>query len=429
MCNTVRISLVLSTALLFASLAACQGASTPEAQPSCTQNLAAIHCILQNADEALAATGDAFDRVSGAAELAVAYDAAGEYAQAVVLIDTAIANVTLIEDAKQRGNALSEILTAAADITTTPNAPDWLAQVKLLTDGLDEAKQADLTAKSVIVEAVHQNAAMALDRAVGLPQAQGFEANAKAITLRKIAGVLAAAGDFENAQRGVDAVTMSIAYYQAMVRSDVARYAAKAGRADLAERLLSEADTIARGLDNGYFIGAALRDIGFSYSAMGNEASAAAYFVDACAAAKTAEKQNEKARAVSRIATRLSDAGLYNEASPILSESIALASNIESDLMKGYSYYEIAGAASFSGDFETARMLIQNVPGDPLGSTTSVNSAAMRDLAWGLARHGEIVEAVATARAIETQREKIHALSRIVRLLAEPDMPALPRYL
>lgn len=427
--NIVRIPLVLSGAVLCLNLAACQGAPAPEAQLSCEQTPAAIHCILQNADEALALTDDAFDRVSGAAELAIAYDTAGEYEQASVLIDTAIATVTLIEDTKQRGSALSEILTAIADMQATPKAADWVVQVKLLSDGLDAAKQADLTAKSIIVEAVHHNAVLALDRAIALPHAQDLEANAKAITLRKIAGVLAAAGDFKNAQRGIDAVTMSIAYYQAMVRSDVARYAVKAGRVDLADRLLSEADTIARGLDNGYFIGAALRDIGFSYFVMGNEASAGVYFEDAREAARGADKQNEKARAVSRIATRLSDAGFYGEASPVISESIALATDIESDLMKGYSYYEIAGAASFSGDFETARMLIRNVPDNPLGSTASVRSAAMRDLAWGLARHGEVTEAVTTALAIETQREKIHALSRIVRLLTEPGMAALPRYL
>lgn len=410
-------------------LSGCETSSRLAAEDACKTDAVSIECLLKQADAAHISTEDLFARSSGAAELAVAYDTAGRPSRAAALIERSIVDARSIYDKKKRGAALSEIMAALADMNAAPQADSWINSVNQESNSLEVSKKADIIAKAMVARAVHQSAVAALDGAIALPETDGFEANAKAVALRKIAKVLAEKGDFDNARRGIDAITMSITYYQAMVRSDVARLAAKAGRIEFAKTLLNEADPIARAQDNGYFIGAALRDIGYSYYAMGKKTPALAYFEEASHAAAKADKQNEKARAVSRIATRLSDAGLYDQAAQYIVQSIELADPIEQEMSKGYTLYEIAGAASFAGDFATARQLIEEISDTPLGSTSSIKNAALRDLAWGLSRHGEVDEAIEVVKVIGTQREKIHALSRIIRLLADPEMDALPRYL
>lgn len=405
------------------------GNNAPQSSQNCIESEAPARCLLRLVDAELATASDAFTWASAASELAIAYDTLGQVDKSAALIAEALTKNKDVADAKKRGALLIEILAAIAEIQEHPDAASWLGQIEQNVSGLPESSQVNVRAKLLIADAVHKDAKQALTESILLPQDTELSANYKAVTLRKIAGILAKKNDFLSARKAIDAITMSIVYYQSMVRSDVARYAHKAGNVPFANTLLAEAEPIARSQDNGYFRGAALRDIGYSYFKMGKVEKSKPYFKDALAATALAKSPNEQARSTSRIATRLADAGLQAQSLPILNDSIAFAENVKSETTKGYTFYEIAGAASFSGEFELARKLLARVPDSPLLSTSSMHGAAQRDLAWGLARHKQFDEALSLAKSIKSPREKIHALSRIVRLLNGPDMKALPRYL
>ena len=411
--------------LAVALLAGCQGlpAAAPGAAP------ASADCAIARAEAALATTEDAFSAASGGAELALALDAAGRPERARAQLVQAIAEASRIDSAKARGNARVEIMTALGKLQRQPAATRL--RDALLADAAndDDAVLAKLRASATGVTARHDSAALGLEQALALPQDTDATANAKAIALRSIAQALAAAGDFARARTAISAITMNISYYQAMARTDVALHAVQAGKAALAESLLDEADTIGRAQDNGYFIGAVLRDIAFVRHHQGEAAVAMLLFEDAAMAARQAPKANERARATSRIATRLADAGLLEETDPLLEFALEDAAAVAAGPMQSYTRFEIAGAAAFSGDFALARNLAATLPDEPFGAASSVASAAQRDLAWGLARFGRVEEALATCSRITPVREQVQAYSRVARILINPGARAHPRYL
>ncbi len=415
--------------VILSLLSACVSIPTLKSAASCTIDASSQSCILETASILLADTQDNFDSTSAAAELAIAYDVASKPEQASSLITQAIKNSSNIEDLEKRGSALVEIITAISTLKPKNSANQWLHQIQALSADLPEATKANITAKTIIADAVHEDLTSALNAARALPQANDTQENYKAVTLRKIADLLAKDGDFYNSRSAIDAITMSIAYYQAMAQSDVARTAYKARRTDLTKALLEEAEVIARAQDDGYFIGAVLRDIAYDYQIMGDTEKASRYFKDALAACATAKSPNARARSTSRIATRLADAKLVGQSRAILDDAVAFSTDISSETTKGYTYYEIAGSAAFSGEFDIAKTLIELTPDAPLGAASSMKNAAKRDLAWGLARYGKLDEALSVTQSINSPRERIHALSRIVRLLYDPEMNALPRYL
>jgi len=395
----------------------------------CVQTDISVPCLLKYTQTTLDETQDAFSWVSGASETVIAYDVSGQSDKAEILIQQAITKAKTIDDLKQRGTAIGEILTAIATLSKTDKATIWAQDIKTMSDQLEGLSKADVTGKIVVAQAIHNNSREAFSNAINLPQETDVEGYAKAITLRKIANILAKSGDLKAAREAIDSITMSIDYYKSMVRSDVARHAYKVGNETFALMLLDEADPIARSLGNGYFSGAALRDIGYSYQRIGQKDKAKSYFEEALTATAMAEKQNEKARSTSRIATRLSDAKLSSHTPDILLTAAAFADDIKTDTMKSYSYYEIAGAAAISGQFDLAKDWLVNIPHIPMSSTSSIKEAAKRDLAWGLARYGKTKEALEVVKTISSEREKIQALSRIIRVIQNPDMEALPRYL
>lgn len=414
---------------LLIALSGCSQHLLPKQATPCELDSRSPTCALVHGRAALDQTDDNFAWVSGAGELAIAYDANKDNAKALNMLDAAITRSRAIVDDKQRGAGLAELMTALTQISPSDVAPALSQRILELSDTLDDAPRADIRAKGAIANAVHQRGDTALASAFALPQEESFEANYKAVAIRKIASLLAKRGDFEAAKSAIDALTMSIPYYQSMVRSDVAFYAFKTGRADMAEAILSSALPIAREQDNGYFIGAALRDIAFAYQSDGQADLASALFEEAQQAAAQADKPNEKARATSRIATRLADAGLYAQTRGVLDRAEALTDGIESEMFLGFSYYELAGSAAFCGEFELAMRIGGLVPDTPLSSTSSMRSASRRDLAWGLARFGRADEALIVCSEIEHNREKIQCFARVSRVISTPEQPAPPRYL
>ncbi len=392
-----------------------------------------IQCVAQQAYDFLETIEDSYVKISGLSEFAIAVDTAIdapiEQAEAVDLIQKAIEEFDYIADVKQKSAALSEILVTLGELSKDKFILDLRDDILAKSAGMEASVLIDAAAKSVLITARHDDLGKALNGAHNLPESQSLEENAKAIVLRKLAGKFAEKGDFETAREVIQSITMSITYYQAMARIDVARLAFQADKAKLAEELLAEADEIARAQDNGYFIGAALRDIGYSLLLIDENDRANIYFTDARQAASKAKKQNEKARATSRIATRLSDAKAYNQTAEVLEYAVELAGQIESPRMQGYSYYEISGSAAFSGEFDLARRMIELVPEKPLGMATTLKSAAMRDLAWGYARHGHTAKALQICREISDPREKMQAYSRVLRLMKNLGLEAPSRYL
>lgn len=407
---------------------ACQPKITP-LDVSCTQTNTSVPCLLKYAQESLDETDDSFSWVSSAAELSIAYDVTGNSHLAKTLITKAFTHTKTIEDTKLRSTATGEILTAIAELNQTEEASVWAKEAYRIAENLDARGKTDIFGKILVTKAIHGNPNSAFSEALALPQKTDLESYAKAITLRKIANIFAKSGDLKAAEEAIELLTMSIDYYQSMVRSDVARHAYNAGDKTLSEQLLIEADPIARSLGNGYFVGAALRDIGYSYHRIGKRDKADTYFIEALQATMIADKQNEKARSTSRIATRLSDAKLSSRTPEILLKAASFANDIEGDSMKSYSYYEITGAAAISGQFELSKIWLNKVPETPMGSTSSIKAAAKRDLAWGLTRYGKAKEALDVVKTIKADREKIQALSRMVRVIQDPNMEALPRYL
>jgi len=417
----LQLILLILTLTVSTSFMACQ--PSPTSKPlTCTQADTSLPCLLKYTQAVLYETPDLFSWVSGASELAVAYDVTGHLEQSRTLITDAVEKTKAIEDMKQRGTALSEILTAIAALSKTENATIWIQDITFIATDLEGRAKADVNGKMIVAKAIHNDKDTAHQEALKLPQTTDVEGYAKAVTLRKIANIFAKSGDLETAREAINSITMSIDYYKSMVRSDVARHAYKTGN-------ISEAEPIARSLDNGYFVGAALRDIGYSYDVMQKFEVAQNYFSEALKATAISDKQNEKARATSRIATRLSDAGLSSQTPDILNQAAMFAHDIKIDAMKSYSYYEISGAAAMSGQFNLAKDWLKNVPDITMGSTSSIKNAAKRDLAWGLTRYGKTKEALEIVNSISTDREKLQALSRMIRVLKNPYMEALPRYL
>lgn len=421
------ISLIL-TLTVSASFVACQ--PSPTSTPlTCTRTDISLPCLLKYTQTVLYETPDHFSWISGASELAVAYDVTGHLEQSRALITDAVEKAKTIEDIKQRGTALSEILTAIAALSKTENTSIWIQDIAFIAADLEGRAKADINGKMIVAKAIHNDKKTAHQEALKLPQVTDVEGYAKAVTLRKIANIFAKSGDLETAREAINSITMSIDYYKSMVRSDVARHAYKAGDISTAETLLNEADPIARSLDNGYFSGAALRDIGYSYEVMQKFEISQNYFSESIKATAISDKPNEKARSTSRIATRLSDAGLSSQTPDILVQAAMFADEIKIDTMKSYSYYEISGAAAMSGQFNLAKDWLKYVPDIAMGSTSSIRNAAKRDLAWGLTRYGKTKEALEIVNSISTDREKLQALSRMIRVLKNPGMEALPRYL
>lgn len=379
---------------------------------------------LTTARETLDTIEDHRDWVAGAVELSAALNAWGNRQEAVALLRTATKRAGAIEDTTARAKSVSEIATA---MSALGSALELIDEGHRLSDTIgDDAKRWDIKGKLTSALAASGQADAAFKYALAMPDSNFALASYKARTLREIALHQAKAGEPESATKTIASITMGLRYYQATARTDVAREAADGHSRT---PLIDEAVEIARGLDNGYFVAGALRDVGEAYADAGLWTEAKPYFDEAITAARTAPSHQEQARALSRVATGMADFGRYELAVRLIPEALAIAEKEEKESLRIWSFYEIAGSFAFAGDFNAALALLDRIPAIAFGSSQSLKSAALRDIAWGMARHGRIDEAVERASAIETRREKVQALSRILRVMKDPNMAALSRYL
>ncbi|MGJ8563075.1 MAG: hypothetical protein ACSHXY_05930 [Alphaproteobacteria bacterium] len=397
---------------------------------ACTQESISPQCIADNAQLVLAGIDDPFDWATSAAELAIANDSLSNTEAVSSLLNEALSKADDIEDKKKRATAYGDIALALSKIQPTS------AMMPLVEQLTERAKQAgsddkkwDILGKLATARAVHGDRAGALKMALTMPSATYSQDAFKGRTQREISKKYAEAGDFKTAIEIINEIDADFTYYSAVARTDIAALAIEAGQPNLVERLFEEALSIAKKQDNGYFSGAILRDIGYSQVKMGETNKAKVMFANALELARGAKSDQEKARAISRIATRMADCGLTDQSAEILLEALSISGRIESETFANFALYEIAGSASFSAEFDLSRSLITEIPETQFGSAVSLKAAAQRDLAWGLARYGQVNEAMSIANSITSPREKVHTLSRLVRLLKTPAMNALPRYL
>jgi len=386
--------------------------------------------VLQLAQKTLATIEDDFDWVTSAAELAIAEDEIAQNENAWVLMQQATHRTESIEDSKKRANALSELAAALSSLKPNQQFAGIHSQIKALASSIDNPdKQIDITGKLYSSLSAHGQSDSAYSKALGIAVENPAQESYKLRTLREIIVHMANQGHFDSAIKALDSLKGDFTYYQAVARTEIVTAAIKKNKYELIAPLMDEAIEIGRAQENGYFTAGALRDVAHGYISLGDIEKANAMIEEARNAARSSIKPNERARSMSRIATKLSNIGELNYSKDIITESITLTDSIESEVMLHYSLYEIVGAAAFSSEFVAARSLIKDIPDTPFGSATSLRSAAERDLAWGLARYGKTTEAIETALSITSLRESTQTLSRIARLLNNPEMSALPRYL
>lgn len=425
-----HITTILLATLLFCGGFLVSGVAQQSSDSECSDIDISVRCILINAEETLSLIDDPFDYATSAVELAIAQDANGNKNKTWQLFDQAIEHASKIEDKARKETAMSDIALALSKVKANEQAMGVIETINSFAlDIEDPVKMQDLKGKAITATAVHGDAAMAVALAYELPVGNFTLDSFKARTLREVASQTAKKGDFKTAVDQLSKITMGLPYYSSMAHSDIATTAAKMDEIGLIPEVLENATSIARGQDDGYFIAGALRDIGVAYVNYGDDHLAGQYFEEALEGARNANTFQEKARSMSRIATRMADVGITSSSLEILNEALSLARQEESELFRNFSLYEISGSAAFCGQFEMTRTLLEEIPDIPFSSTSSLLNASKRDLAWGLAKYGDFSGAIAAANSIETRRERVQTLSRIARIIIDPKMVAIARYL
>lgn len=432
----VRIAVPLAViALAVTTVAGCNrdaGLNTAVSMrtPVCASSSTSQQCALEMAEALMGELTEDAVFLSVASEYALALYAAGRGSEAAAVLRQAVEKAVSIPEPDKAAAVLADIAASAGNMGDIALVMSAWKQGEVRIASIEAAvKKSDLSGKFLSARAATGDAAAAGMAALAMPEDSDDSASFKARTLREIAAHQAKAGNFDDAQVSLNEITMGLSYYAATAHSDVAAEAEKAGEFGLANQLLVKAEKRAREQDNGYFIAGALRDIASVYARLGDSETAMQMFEDAKQGARAAESYQEKARAMSRIGTSLADQKMFVQAAEVFPEAVQFAEQEEQASMRTYSFYEIAGSAAFSGDFALANQLIARLPDEEFLSADSLAAVAKRDLAWGLARHGMWNEAIQTASSISTRREKIQALSRLVRLSYNPDMEAVPRYL
>ncbi len=429
--SIVKRSFFWASCIVITGISGCTTTATADPVAlSCGKDSVDRNCILQAAASALDGIENDRDWIAAAAEYAIALDVVSQKGAARQVLKTALEKANGLEDQAKQLPALLELSNAFAEIGANDLALKAIdiGEGKLSNiENLD--KRIDLGGKFASARAAAGQIDTALTKTRTISNASENAASFKARTFREIATYQAEVGDFEGAVRTISEIDGGLTYYWSTARSDVAELAFAAKEDIIANKLLIEADKIARAQEDGYFVAGALRDIGKAYLRGSDPEKAESYFNDARAAALTAKSPQHRARSLSRVATGMSDCQLYKAAASVIPTAIALASKEKSKIFQNFALYEVVGSAAFAGDFETAFNLLDGIPDIKFSDATSLKGATQRDIAWGLARHGQTQRAVKTARNIAKPRERVQALSRIVRLMVNPKMDAFPRYL
>lgn len=418
-------------ALAFCVLAMLFGCATPSQTESMVASQStALDRVAAQAELALNDIDSDADWVLAATELARAMQAMARTDAATALLRRAASRAAGLAEPTGKANALSLVAAAMIDIDSASKLEETLANARDAADAIaEDAKRWDMLGKLAATDAQAGGLSPALAVAMGMPQSDDILASYKARTLHDIAPAQAGQFALDSAVDTVRKIDMGLPYYRAAAASDVAIEAHAQGRPDIAAMLLSDAESVGRSQTDGYFIAGSLRHVAVAHASMNDTPAANRFFADALDAALLGESPQHRARAMSRVATSMADVGHFEAAIAAMPKALELARGEDREAFRWFSFYEIAGSAAFAGDFATATQLLQEIPPDFAFGSNSVKAAAQRDVAWGMARHRRLDDALDLALAIDSPRERAQALSRILQLQMNPDMIALPRYL
>ena len=434
---------ILSSVVLLAILSACASGQrgTAVSYDACLTAPDAV-CVAQLAAQEARAMPAGPARADAAMEAAIATNAADLMGLSAELLSLAEADVLQVIDSKKKAALLVKLATTAVEAGANQKASEaagWALQATSALEG--QVDKVDITGKALVVYAKLGAFDAAVQRTARLAEDPATAASFKARTYHDIAPLQAKAADFAGAEATLNLATMGLQYYPASARTDVATLAYQAGEQQRADRLLQEAISVGRGLDDAYFVAGTLRHAAESYSLTGRDEQARTLYLEAIDRVLSATAENgagpgtlaaaiqSRARAISRVATAQAESGFKVDAVAALEQAQGLAASEPSEPMRNYANYEIAGSMAFAGAFDQAASLIATLPETPFGDAQSLQSAALRDLAWAKAVQGDVAGGLADAQSISTVRERVAALGRISRALANPGMRSGPRYL
>lgn len=251
----------------------------------------------------------------------------------------------------------------------------------------------------------------------------------KARAYHDVGPIQAGAGQVEAGLQTIRKATMGLQYYRATALTDVAQHLFREGAVVDAIALLNDAAEVMASIDDGYFIAGGYRHIGEAATVGEKPSLVLAAYRQAIEGAATLPLNEARARSVSRVATAMAESGFTAAAVKALAVAEAIADAEPDPAKRDYARYEITGSYGFSGDLAAAERLMLEVPDRAYGPAQSLHGASQRDLAWAEAKAGDYQAALNGASNISTMREKVMALCRIARVMADPTMKSLPRYL
>ena len=387
-------------------------------------------CVLKHIDQNLKKITDDVAWISSAVEYSFALRTYDRGDKSISILDNALKRAANIQSHKKKTNALYEIAGALIDSKDTTRAKEAISVGIFSARQIDDTETStDGLAKFSVLLIKVGDVETGMNQLHSLSQHSENLAAYKARAFKDVSIYLAEKKQFDMAIDVIEAVDYGLTYYQSTARIELARLANGFGMQEVANDLLRDAENIARAQSDGYFIAGALRDNAKARFLQAQNERALELFNDARSAAQLARTPQHRARAISRIATTLADIGMYDQARELFPEALQLLKSEASEQMRNYSLYEITGSAAFAGDFATAFANLDSIPDEGFGSAQSLRNAARRDVAWGLTRHGRVREALDLSNKVQTPRENVQLLSRVLRLLKQPDMPAFSRYL
>ncbi len=322
---TIKIIAAASLFVLAVTVTAgCETSAIKPKQIVCAGMDVRAECLLERARDSHVAIADPFDWTTSANELAIAYDAMGQPRKVHELIAEAIDKSEEITDETRRETAASELTLSFSKLTRSTKGLDLIDRLTAINISSDD-KRADINAKLVTARGVHGHLSEAARMAESLPGITDSEDTCRDRTIREIAALTAKSGQYDDAIQLARRINVRFSYYRGIAMTDIMAVAAKAGRSDIVEDLAPEAEIVAVSQENGYFAAGILRDIAYAMILTGNTSEARDYINRAKKVAKSAPKFQEQARSLSRITTRLADAGWSETSAPDLQEALSLA--------------------------------------------------------------------------------------------------------
>lgn len=408
--------------------ALCLGFLTACAPFTERQTDATVTELLERTRAIIPTIADASDRIDGMLDFALALHESGNEMAARDYLDQALELSKSIQPISRRSTMQLQILGTAYEVDYRTLL---IAALPELSASIGAAENPDWTQHQMLAVLVAKagNIESAQQWANKIPEDSFNNQALRAKALTEISAALAATGELSKAERILDTVTSGLPYYRAIAYAALAEASQRAGHGESAEKFFERAINVAHAQTDNYFVAGSSRIIADSYVAIGSVEKAKPLYQYALAAAAKSNSPQESSRALSRIISSLADVQLRGELNSAPLQAVAIADSESRDVFRFWAYYELAGSLAQIGMNELSLELAHKIPADLVFSGRNLRSATMRDVAWGFAQNRELERALVVADAIAQPREQAQALSRIARVVGNPSMKSLSRYL